>query len=506
MSEDDAPAGAGAARSVPVSESASAPASGSASGPALPLRPLPSGFGLRLDPGVRRLEQGRVLVGGSPLRMLKLSTAGAGVVDRWEAGAPVGPGAGAQRLARRLLDGGLAHPVPGPGGPFTAADVTVVVPVHDDEPGLEATVAGVGEVGALVVVDDGSTHPVAPDLVPAGGRLCRRPLPGGPATARNVGLAAVATPLVAFVDADVELPADWLEPLLAHFADPAVVAVAPRVTSRSGPTVRHRFEALHSPLDLGDAPAPVAPRRAVAYVPAAVLVARVDALRAVGGFDAGLRYGEDVDLVWRLGDAGGLVRYEPAVRAAHRPRATWWRWLVQRYRYGTAAAPLEQRHPGAVPPLQVSGWSAAAWAGLAAGHPLAGAAVAATSTALLPRKLSVLAEPWPEALRLAGLGHLHAGRWIARALTRTWWPLALVGALLSRRVRRAVVAAALVPPLLDWRAARPPIGAARYVALRLADDVAYGAGVWAGCLRTGTWGPLRPDLSSWPGRRPAVEG
>jgi mycofactocin system glycosyltransferase len=475
-------------------------------GAAVAERPaLPAAFRVRFDGGVRRLEDGRVLVGGSPLRMLRLSAAGAAVVDRWDAGGPVGAGAGAQRLVRRLLDAGLAHPLPSTPGPFTAADVTVVVPVHDDEAGLAATLRGVGEVGGIVVVDDGSSEPMRPDQLPEGARLCRRPSAGGPATARGVGLAQVTTPVVAFVDADVELPAGWLAPLLAHFADPATVAVAPRVVGRPGPTLRERFESAHSPLDLGPAPGRVAPRTAVAYVPAAALVARTDPLRAIGGFDPGLRYGEDVDLVWRLGEAGGVVRYEPAVAVTHRPRSSWRRWLGQRYRYGTAAAPLEERHPGAVPPLQVSGWSVGAWAGLAAGHPLVGAGVAATSTAMLPRKLKVLTDPWPESLRLAGLGHLHAGRWIARALTRTWWPLALLAALVSRRARCALLAAAVVPAALDWRANRPPVDLGRYVALRLADDMAYGAGVWAGCIRRGTWSPLVPDLSSWPGRRPAVE-
>ena len=38
----------------------------------------------------------------------------------------------------------------------------------------------------------------------------------------------------------------------------------------------------------------------MSYVPAAVLVVRASALDEVGGFDVGMRCGEDVDLVWRL--------------------------------------------------------------------------------------------------------------------------------------------------------------------------------------------------------------
>ena len=75
----------------------------------------------------------------------------------------------------------------------------------------------------------------------------------------------------------------------------------------------------------------------------------------------------------------------------------------------------------------------------------------------------------------------------------------------SRRARRAVVAAALVPPLVDWWQGRAVARPGALPALRLLDDLAYGAGVWDGCRRARTIEPLVPDLRSWPGRRPAVE-
>ena len=45
---------------------------------------------LQLDPGVRRTGSGTVLIGGSPLRIIRLSQPGAAVVD---AGNPFGPSA-----------------------------------------------------------------------------------------------------------------------------------------------------------------------------------------------------------------------------------------------------------------------------------------------------------------------------------------------------------------------------------------------------------------------------
>jgi hypothetical protein len=86
-------------------------------------------------------------------------------------------------------------------------------------------------------------------------------------------------------------------------------------------------------------------------------------------------------------------------------------------------------------------------------------------------------------MRLAGLGTLSAGRQLAGAVTRAWWPIALGAALVSRRARRAVVAAAIVPPLIDYVHQRPALDPARYLILRLADDAAYGLGLWQGAPR-----------------------
>jgi hypothetical protein len=159
---------------------------------------------------------------------------------------------------------------------------------------------------------------------------------------------------------------------------------------------------------------------------------------------------------------------------------------------------LDRKHPGAVAPLRMSGWSAAVWALVFARRPVAAVVLAGGTTVALRRKLHDL--PAHESLRLAGLGHLHAGRQVAGTITRAWWPLAFVVALVFRRSRSITIAAATVPPLLDWAAGRTSLSAARYVALRLADDVAYGTGVWLGVIEQRRVGALVPKFTNWPGR------
>lgn len=470
--------------------------------------PLPDGFRIELDPEVRRPGDGSALVGGSPLRILRLSARGRSLVDRLAAGAPVPADPPSQRLARRLLDAGIAHARPP--RPAETAGVAVVIPVCNDPGGLSATIAALHTTAAsrpVVVVDDHSVDPQG--IAAAAGRaatLIRQPRRGGPAAARNAGWRATTEPLVAFLDADCEPRPGWLDQLLPHFADPQVAAVAPRIMAApvsGAPALLTAYEAHRSPLDLGPREAGVRPRSRVAYVPSAALVVRRQVLETTGGFDATLAVGEDVDFVWRLTTAGWTVRYDPAAVVAHPTRSCWAGWLRQRYTYGTSAAPLARRHGRAVAPASVPAWSTAVWMLLLAGRARLAVGLAGGGAAALTLRLGRQRIPAREACRLAATSHLRAGLGLVRALRRAWPPAAVAMALTCRR-RRPALAAAFAVSLLVERPLRAGVGPARFAAVRLLDDLAYATGVWAGCLRTRSGRALLPDVSApwWPGTAP----
>jgi mycofactocin system glycosyltransferase len=446
---------------------------------------------LRAEAGTRRRADGRVLLGGSPFKVIRLSETGARLVSGWFDGERVADKPSHRRLAARLVRAGIAHPAYETAA-LSAQDVTAVVPVRDHAEALPPLLSALKELAAVIVVDDGSRVPV-----PAA--TLWHDCPRGPAAARNSGWRLATTELVAFVDADVAPEPGWLRPLLVHFEDPDVAAVAPRVRSTPGPSALARYEQSRSSLDLGGAAAPVRPGSRVSYVPSAALVVRTSALRDHGGFDERLRFGEDVDLVWRLNASGRQVRYEPASVVHHAPRTRWSAWARQRFEYGTSAAPLALRHGKAVAPLKVSIWSAVSWAAVAWGRPLVGAGVAVTTAGLLPRKLGRVGVPAAESLRLALFGHLGAGRLFADAVTRPWAPVS-IAVLASTRRGRLLLAAAFGRHVWDWYRERPPVRLPQWVAARIVDDAAYGAGVWWGVIRHRTATPLMPDLGNWPGR------
>jgi mycofactocin glycosyltransferase len=558
------------------------PRSGSVAWPpgADQLAAVPAGMRMLPDPGTRFAAGGTVLAGGSPVRVLRLTQAGARQVAGWFAGAPVPASAGARGLARKLLDAGIAHPdfaarggphrgdnrlgaavtrpEGGPAGEASAAgtlrcplpaDVTVVVPVRDRHAELDRCLAGLRDLPRVIVVDDASADPAAIKRIAAGhgAAVIHRPVNGGPGTARNTGLAAAETEFVAFLDSDCVPRPGWLEKLLPHFADPVTGAVAPRIVPHEkGAGWLARYEGASSTLDMGARPSVVRPGARVSYVPGAALVVRRAAAGA--GFRDGMHVGEDVDFVWRTAAAGWRVRYEPSAVMGHHHRVTLRAWFARRTDYGTSAAALEELHPGAVRPLYVSWWTVGAWAAALSGRPVAAAALTATATALLARRLSrVTGEAWPVPVTSNSNKHkrglsldMTAGRW-GRHGDPNGRPGGLVSAPSSRVKTRdtlrpsegskypASSRAALRDPITAKRAKCSPLfpsgGAAWNLALRLAGGGTLSAARPLGSAVSRTWWPLAvpaavavrrlrlpvaalvlaPPLLDWADRRPPLD-
>jgi len=459
---------------------------------------------------VRVLAGGRVLVGGTPVRVLRLTDAGAAAVRGWRSGGPVGPSPGRRTLARRLLDAGLLSPRPAPVAP--GGSLAIVVPVRD-RPGELARCLGALCASCpgspLVVVDDGSADAAAIRAVCAerGAASIRHDAPRGPGAARNRGLAACDAPFVAFVDSDVVASGAWAATLLGHLADPCIGAVAPRILAlapASGAIAR--YEARHSALDMGPAGGLVAPGRPVSYVPSTVLVVR---RAAMGAFDEALHVGEDVDLVWRLVRGGWRVRYEPAATVRHDHRLRLGEFASRRRQYAGSIGLLARRHPDALPAARLGPWMAAPWALALAGRPAPAAVAVAADIVLLARRLGATAGGGDGRIagRLAAVlvarGLIGTGFGLAHAVRRAWAPALLLAA---RRpgARRLLVAAYAVPLVQDALAGRR-LPRPADVALRLLDEAIALAGTWEGCVRHRT---ARPLLPAWrpAGRRGTIAG
>lgn len=456
---------------------------------------LPEGFQVQIDPRCVRDGDLRYLVGGSPTRALTLSEAALAMTSA--DGRIEVIDAATRSLARTLLDSGIGLPRP-MGGP-SPDDVTVVIPVRDNQSGVDLLLRALPRI-RVIVVDDGSDVP----LTVRGERveLLRLPKNRGPAAARNAGLAAAGTDFVAFLDSDTIPTPDWLSMLLPHFSDPSVAIVAPRVIGRPmtrGSTVA-RYANAHSSLDMGPHEARVAPGTALAYVPSAAMVVR---RKAFLGFDESLRVAEDVDLCWRTHDAGWRVYYDPVAQVRHLHRESLRTMLDRRRYYGTGAAQLASRHGAVAAPVMTTLPMAVAVAGLLTRTRIGCLLAAVITLHSIHRTRGLLGglpgrELVAGRLVLRGLGFslLQA----AQALLRHYWPATLLLALCWPRFRRLVLVLAIAEGGVVWlrdqvlQGRSPAVGPVGFTVLRRLDDLAYGTGLWQGAVTGGSPEALRPIL------------
>ena len=83
---------------------------------------------------------------------------------------------------------------------------------------------------------------------------------------------------------------------------------------------------------------------------------------------------------------------------------------------------------------------------------------------------------------------------MGKALTVLAAPVLVVTALRGRRAATAVGVLLITPPVIEWLQRRPPLDPIRWSLASVVDDASYGAGVWAGCCRTGSFGPMIPTI------------
>jgi hypothetical protein len=119
------------------------------------------------------------------------------------------------------------------------------------------------------------------------------------------------------------------------------------------------------------------------------------------------------------------------------------------------------------------------------------AIVAGASTAKKLRKFPQLNS---ENINISVHGTAKSGLSVAHAIGRVWWPIALVLAIFSQRLRLIFIAAALAPAVYEWWTKRPHLDVVRFALMKMLDNASYGAGVWKGVVVTRNAAPLIPTV------------
>ena len=194
----------------------------------------------------------------------------------------------------------------------------------------------------VIVVDDGSTDAV-PEIAKSFAFVRYHRLNhGGLSVARNAGALLATGDVIAYTDDDCMADEDWLAQLAPAFDDPQWVAAGgPNIP----PPARNRIEAVVAVAPGGPAHVMLNDEEAE-HLPGCNLAIRKSALDAIGGFDPIFHTaGDDVDVCWRLRDAGGKLRFVPSAMVWHHRRFTVKAYFKQQRGYGNAEGLLMRQHP-----------------------------------------------------------------------------------------------------------------------------------------------------------------
>jgi GT2 family glycosyltransferase len=229
--------------------------------------------------------------------------------------------------------------------------VSVVIPTRDRLPALARCLESLATQDypsssvEIVVVNDGGT-PIPPEMqsgLKGTSRLTMLDVAhGGPAAARNAGVAAARGAILAFIDDDCVAERGWVAALVAGLQQHPKAAVGGQV--RNALTDNPYARASHHLIAFLYRYYHEENRGALPFFTTNNLGVTSEQFAAVGGFDASFPFAsEDRDWSDRLLHRGGRLVHVPQAIVYHAHDLTLGSFLRQHFRYGQGAHLFHQR-------------------------------------------------------------------------------------------------------------------------------------------------------------------
>lgn len=239
--------------------------------------------------------------------------------------------------------------------------ISFVVPVYNRPGEVDELLQSMTEQRDLrfevVLVEDGSSLPCDDVMAKYLGQLSITYLVipnGGPGGARNVGAEAAKSDLVVFLDSDVVLPRDYVSVVNSAIAGHAVEGTP--IDVFGGPDKAHENfspvqKAINYSMTSFLTTGGIRGRKLHVgrYYPRTFNMGCSKAFFGkVNGFDASMRFGEDIDFGLRLYKAGANVVLLGDAWVYHKRRVDFRKFYKQVYNSGVARIHLTKRHKGSL--------------------------------------------------------------------------------------------------------------------------------------------------------------
>ncbi len=237
----------------------------------------------------------------------------------------------------------------------TTPSVSIIIPAYNEGKVIEKTIRSVLELTysqkEILVVDDGSnddTLKIA-KLMESNNpiRVISKKKNGGKWGALNKGIKSSKSDIIVCIDADTVLDKNAIQPLVSHFIDSKVGAVAGNIKVGNREKILTKLQALEYISKLNIQRRSEAFFRKVTVVPGPLGAFRKSIIKEVG-FYTGDTFAEDADLTLKILKAGYKIKYEPKSIGYTEAPISIFDLAKQRYRWYRGLLQVIIKHKGMV--------------------------------------------------------------------------------------------------------------------------------------------------------------
>ena len=223
--------------------------------------------------------------------------------------------------------------------------ISVVIPAYNSADTLPACLQALqaqtfpSDRYEIIVVDDGSTDDTAKVARDSGVQVMSQPN-AGQAAARNRGARAARGDILLFTDADCMPAPDWIEQMMAAFADPDVAGAKGVYRTQQRELVARFVQ-----VEYEDKCDRMRAQEMIDFVDTYSAGYRRDVFWSAGGFDESFRIDEDQELSFRLAKAGHQLVFLPDAQVSHVHVGTLGEYADRKFWIGYWKVRVMRAHP-----------------------------------------------------------------------------------------------------------------------------------------------------------------